>query len=439
MKRILWGLAVVLWLAGCSRGVPQPSSAPVTPSEAPTSPSPAVAAATPVAEYPAENTRGLTGPFWGPPGTTVLAGDGSVLSQSYQPLSFNGRLLQPVKVRDVTYLLHADADKLWLGGTMYDAIGQLALTMEPQALAPLPYRTGDTWALWGPGRGLKVAGFQELSTPAGTFPTVVLVDPESGVREWFSPGIGLVQQSQGGGVTLVAQRVEQLEPPLLAKVKQIAPDLTAIIANERVYDQTGRVLADFQYDPNSGRRPSADWWQMGSQPVMRWGTWSQGDPNWKQTFLTYEPKSRTFQPLKWYFPDGSVRTELVGTVILDADKASFLTHDEYPWGSYTFHYADGAMRVAEHHLTYADSEVRFVDLVNHYLDAQSFIGLFADPALGKQAYAWAYQAGRNSLTGSTPRPQTDGSWTLEGRTAKVQFTLVKHDKDYRITSWRTEP
>ncbi|MGE5675455.1 MAG: hypothetical protein ACM3XM_16515, partial [Mycobacterium leprae] len=133
------------------------------------------------------------------------------------------------------------------------------------------------------------------------------------------------------------------------------------------------------------------------------------------------------------------RTELVGTVILDADKASFLTHDEYPWGNYTFHYAEGAMQVVQDHPTYADSEVRFVAVVNHYLDAQSFVGLFADPALGKQAYAWAYQAGRNRLTGSTPRPQTDGSWTLEGRAEKVQFTLVKHDKDYRITSWRTEP
>ncbi|HYG60269.1 MAG TPA: hypothetical protein VD902_19545, partial [Symbiobacteriaceae bacterium] len=368
MKQIVVALLLpALMLVGCSRAQPAP---------APGAPAPGA----PVGLSP---DRVPAAPLWGPPGTTILGRDGAPLFEVLAPLPFGSRTLQPIRVEQVIYLMHEAEGKLWLDGTIYPMLDLLHIAETPSVLTELPYAQGTVWNLWGPGYGPRVAGFEQVATPAGTFPAVVVQNPEVPLREWWAPGLGLVKRQEGAGIQL-AQRVEHREPAMLSKVKQITPDLLAIVANGGMYDQNGRRLVDFGHDKNEGRRPAETWVEEpgAPYPMLVYGTHSQGQPHWKQTMYGYDPGSGTFRPVIWRFADGSVQTELVGFVHRQESGEIYYEDEQtYPVASCTFRYNAGEMQATRCQVRYAESEQQFVLMLGRPLNRESFVGMFADPAL----------------------------------------------------------
>lgn len=176
------------------------------------------------------------------------------------------------------------------------------------------------------------------------------------------PGCRRVQTELRGQIT-AAHRVERTEPdPAPIPRAEITPELTAIVMDGGIYDQHGRLLAELPAE--AGRRPAVHWRDLGaSQPVLVHGLHSQGPPNWKRSIWAYRSDRGRFEPVRWRFPDGSVRTQVVGfTSFQDPGEPGerptvlYLDEERYPELRNTFQWSDGELRVTNFQQTYPGDE-----------------------------------------------------------------------------------
>lgn len=423
---VLLGLLVV----GCGQA-PARGSGAVTP-PAPVTASPAAPVATP--EAPAFATQVPAEPFWGAPGVAVYGSDGTRLSLTGAPVKINGLTLYPVSdtVPGQTYYYARSGDQLVLAATEDPMGGSWGLAQPPAPLFSLPYTPGATAPQKWP--FTRISGTENLTTPAGTLPALVL-ETEEGVREWWSPGTGLVKRVMADGQTVVAVRIEHTTPTLPKLAQRISDKLTVLATDEGIYGpEAGPLVKLLHID---GRRPSVGWLDLGTgTPVLQLGLHSQGGPNWLEALYVYQPATGRFEPVTWRFPDGSDATVVAGSVMFDQGQVQFVDDERYPSTRFTFQWKGSELRATDVQESYPANEQQFMAELTRPLKKQNWVSLFADPALGEQAYAVVFQNGFNSLQISDLTP-AGAAWEFHQvhGNMTVRLTLVKTAKDWRVATW----
>lgn len=370
--------------------------------------------------------------FWGAPGTTVESADGSVLSKTFAAVPFGSVTLYPVRVATGTDHYFAQAgDRLQLSGTVYQN-GFFVLFDAPLPLGTVPYSVSEFQGDNGFAEG--VAGFETIATPAGDFPTVVLDTPEG--RQWWSPGVGLVQFQPGSEKIITAARIfRAAEPEIHKQVAHFTGDFTAIVTLDGIYTQDGTIQVQFKHE---GQRSSTRWVDIGAgAPVASQGDWSQVSPHWRQTYFAFQPETGKFAPVIWRFPGGEGRTKAVGMLEQKGTAVELLDDGGYPATRYRFEWAGGELKAVEATAHYPETEEQFVRILTQPLRPDVWMSLFVDPAKGRIAHDSIFRDGRNILAEVRPNPGKDGAWMLEhpGRGVSVRLTLTRIDRDWRVASW----
>ncbi|HWI62744.1 MAG TPA: hypothetical protein VNT75_12940 [Symbiobacteriaceae bacterium] len=432
---------LMLTLAGCSRPAAPPVAPPappaVAPAPEPSPPAPALTVVTPslppLPEPPQSLPEGFPNkPFWGEPGTIVEGDDGSVLSKSYATIPFGRVTLHPVEVvTGVDHFFAQAGDGLQLNGTLYHFNGYLSLQDIPAPLGAVPYAL----ARFQPHNGFAtgIAGFETVATLAGKFPAVVFQN-EDGLQ-WWSPGVGLVQYQTSSGTTVKATRVLQAKPEQHSQVVTYANGTTAILTLDGIYSQDGTRQVTFTHD---AKRVSTRWVDIGAgAPVASHGEFNQVFPHWRQEYYVYRQASGKFQQVVWRFPDGKVRTQVVGSVEQQGNSVYLNDAQDYPEPRYRFEWSGGELKAVEKTVFVPETEERFVRLLTYPLLPEVWTALFTDPEVGRQAYGQVMKNGRNQLAEIQPDWDTDGAWVLKhpGMGLGVRFTLIGTGPDWRVSSW----
>ncbi|HWI53667.1 MAG TPA: hypothetical protein VNT01_16140 [Symbiobacteriaceae bacterium] len=358
--------------------------------------------------------------------------DGAVLSKTFAAVPFGSVTLYPVQVvTGADHFFSQAGDRLQLSGTIYQN-GFFFLFEAPLDLGTVPYSVSEFHGDNGFAEG--IAGFETIATPAGNFATVVLTTPEG--RQWWSPGVGLVQLQTGSGKIMTAARIfRAAQPEIHNQVAHFTSDVTAIVTLDGIYTQDGAMQVRFKHE---GQRSSTRWADIGAgAPVASQGDWSQVSPHWRQTYYAFHPETGKFQPVVWRFPGGEGRTQVVGMVEQKGTSVELLDDGGYPMTRYRFEWAGGELKAVAANAHYPETEERFVRELTQPLRPEAWISLFIDPATGRKAYDSVFRDGRNILAEVRPNPDRDGGWTLEhpGRAVSVRLTLIRTDKDWRVVSW----